>query len=255
MNVALQEPILRDDHARFGVRRNDWESEFFRRDIRTLAPDAATGLSIAEHLTISPNVDLWECRVPMSATQTVGALVSSGFFVCDTICDFSFDLSRADLDIARDTEVNGYAASISDIPKLHDLIDQAGFQTRFERPPFSPVEGARFYGEWVRNAVLGTFDNTCAILSRKGEILGFVTLRDVAPHQARIGLIYTSLGARRAGVGNLLFSHAVELSRRRGITTLLMATQLTNRGAIALSSRMKGMPIRIGVHMYLPRAK
>lgn len=241
--------------CRFVAQRNDWETRFFQREIWTLTPHDRGGLTVLEHLEASPKVQLWECRVPVSANTILEALIASGFYLSDTACDFVFDLKRHDLasQLKLPEGISAHIGSTDDIPKLECLIRARGFRSRFERAPFSPSEGLNYYCTWASNAVLGKFDDACAVLARGEEILGFVTLRYIASGDMRIGLIATAANARRTGIGDALWSYAAHLAWQRGSPLLHMATQMTNQGAIALCTRMKGRLTGASVHLYLTR--
>lgn len=241
-----------DAADRFVVRRNDWESVFFGREIWTCAAFAFEGRTFVECTRDAADVHLWECRLPVSESSTIEQLVRAGFFVCDSSCDFTFDLSQPDTypEAATIAEQGFHVASADEIPDIEALIGEESFSTRFGRSPFSPAEGARFYRAWARNAVLGEFDDLCCVAMRDGKIAGFVTLRNITPAESRIGLIYTSPGSRGRGVAHSLIVRAAGIARQRGSITLRMATQMNNQSALSLGNRMNGAVSGLYLHMY-----
>jgi dTDP-4-amino-4,6-dideoxy-D-galactose acyltransferase len=238
--------------SRFTAKRNDWESRFFGREIWSLVPDRS-GSPVPDLFKLHRSVDLWECRLPFDASAQIADLVDAGFHICDTASDFKFELVKDDRGRgALPTGVEARPATKDDLPALQAVLANVAFQSRFARPPFGASEAARFYGEWLRNAILGTFDHHCGLLSRRGEILGLVTLRELTGQGARIGLIATASHARGQGVGALLFEYAARMSRELARHTLSMATQATNSSAIRLIRQMDGHLTHLGVHLYLP---
>jgi dTDP-4-amino-4,6-dideoxy-D-galactose acyltransferase len=206
--------------SRFTAKRNDWESRFFGREIWSLSLDRS-GSPVPDLLKLHRSVDLWECRLPFDASAQIGGLVAAGFHICDTASDFRFELLKDDRARgALPTGVVARSATKHDLPALQAVLANVVFQSRFARPPFGASEAARFYGEWLRNAVLGTFDHYCGFLSHRGEILGLVTLRELPGQSARIGLIATASHSRGQGVGTLLFEYAARLSRELARHTL-----------------------------------
>ncbi len=58
------------------------------------------------------------------------------------------------------------------------------------RPRYAPDDSGRFYAQWIENAVKGTFDHVCLVFRTDGGLIqGFVSLRRLTEHEARIGLL------------------------------------------------------------------
>jgi TDP-D-fucosamine acetyltransferase len=240
------------DALRFLARRNEWESRFFEREIWTLSRDEDGDRTASEHIKARPNVQLWECSTALCEEADIRELMSSSFFLCDASVDFVFDLSDGNT-ATFPTFPEGIQANLAaeaDIPQLESLIAERAFQSRFGRAPFSPSDSRKFYSVWARNAVLGAFDNLCGVLRRAGEVIGFVTLRDIELRGARIGLIVTSAQHKRLGVGEWLWTYAAHLASQRGKVKLHMATQMSNRNAIALCLSRRGQPAGTRAHFY-----
>ena len=240
---------------RFLARRNEWESQFFEREIWTLSRDAESDRTALEHIKAHPDVQLWECRASLSEQAQIEELIACGFYLCDTSCDFAFDLSGC-TSASFPTFSEGIHASLAsqdDVPQLERLIAERGFQTRFERTPFGPSDSTKFYSAWARNAVLGAFDDLCGILRYEDELIGLVTLRNIALCDARIGLIATSARHRRVGVGEWLWTYAAHLALQAGKQKLHMATQMNNRNAIALCLNKQGQLSSTSAHLYYAR--
>jgi hypothetical protein len=79
--------------------------------------------------------------------------------------------------------------------KLRISLHYAIWQDRRSRkvvfaPRGMPQMPARFYAQWIENAVLGTFDHQCLVFrTPTGEIRGYVSLRELNATEARIGLL------------------------------------------------------------------
>jgi dTDP-4-amino-4,6-dideoxy-D-galactose acyltransferase len=48
---------------------------------------------------------------------------------------------------------------------------------------------SEFYAEWVKNAIIGSFDDVCYFLRINNDIAGFATVKYVDKKSARIGLL------------------------------------------------------------------
>ncbi|MCP5904864.1 GNAT family N-acetyltransferase, partial [Klebsiella pneumoniae] len=77
------------------------------------------------------------------------------------------------------------------------------------------------------NAVKGTFDHVCLVFRTDGgQIQGFVSLRRLTEHEARIGLL-----AGR-GMGEKLMQAALHWAEQQQVSTLRVATQMGNTAAL-----------------------
>ena len=118
-------------------------------------------------------------------------------------------------------------AQTTDIPALRHLAGQAFAQSRFRAPWYAVDASARFYAQWIENAVLGTFDHQCLVFrTPTGEIRGYVSLRELNATEARIGLL-----AGR-GAGAELMQAALCWAQAHGKTALRVATQMGNTAAL-----------------------
>lgn len=197
----------------------DWENQFFgvHSSLVRLREEA-------EPLTIN-RLENWsrvQAKIPAQRTDLLDSLQALGFQFVEGEVDFSLQVgshqAAADFSIAHTEHI--------DI--LREQAAQAFQQSRFRAPWYQPQDSGRFYAQWVENAVRGTFDNQCLLLLEAGAIRGFVTLRQLNSQEARIGLL------AGAGMGRALMAAAQCWCQRRGLKTLHIATQISNRAALRL---------------------
>lgn len=203
--------------VRANIKPLAWESEFFGVQSAILIFE-----DTAPELT--PNLCApWprlQAKVAAQDTARLDALQQLGFKVVEGEADFTLALnSSCDSSPLR-------SASNGDIDLLRAIASTAFTTSRFRPPWYAAGDVGRFYGQWVENAVRGSFDDICLVAETKGSIDGFVTLRQLPDNTARIGLL-----AGR-GLGALLMNSARQWCLDRQITTLHVATQLSNLAAL-----------------------
>lgn len=195
-----------------------WENTFFgvSSAIVRISPDAP--LLTPEALQPWSRV---QAKISASCADELDALQALGFSLVEGEVDLA--LSVANVSDDGGAEV----AQRADIPALRQLASEAFSQSRFRAPWYAPDASARFYAQWIENAVLGTFDHQCLVLrATGGEIRGYVSLRELNDADARIGLL-----AGR-GAGAELMQAALSWAQSRGKTTLRVATQMGNTAAL-----------------------
>lgn len=195
-----------------------WESAFFglRSAIIRLNPSAPalTGADFAQ----------WErlqVKLPAAQTHQLDALQQQGFQLVEGEIDLRLPVAAQGIDPVATV------ADESDIPALRQMAAEMFVQSRFRAPWYAPEASGRFYAQWLENAVKGLFDHQCLIFrAQEDAISGFVSLRQLNEHEARIGL----LGGR--GMGEKLMQAACQWARARQLTHVRVATQLGNTAAL-----------------------
>jgi len=202
-------------HAR--LENLDWENQFFgvNSGIVRFTDDAP--LLTVERLAAYGRV---QAKIPALRIDWLDTLQQLGFQVVEGEVDLvmAVGTDRAHPLMAK--------AQPSDIPKLRDIAAQIFTQSRFRAPWYQPDDSGRFYAQWIENAVLGTFDHECLLLKTGDEISGFVSLRQLNDKEARVGLL-----AGR-GAGETLMNAAADWCQQRNISTLRIATQISNTAAL-----------------------
>ncbi|MCT4713806.1 dTDP-4-amino-4,6-dideoxy-D-galactose acyltransferase [Enterobacteriaceae bacterium H18W14] len=194
----------------------EWENQFFgvNSAIVRFAEDAQA-LTV-KRLEAYGRV---QAKIPAHRTDLLDALQQFGFQLVEGEVDLV-------LPVGTENAASTDDAQAADIPVLREMAARVFTQSRFRAPWYQPADSGRFYAQWVENAVLGTFDHQCLLLKNGDEIQGFVSLRQLNEREARIGLL-----AGR-GVGEQLMNAALYWCQQHRLTTLRVATQISNTAAL-----------------------
>lgn len=195
-----------------------WENSFFGVNSAIVRIDPAAPVLTADALLPWSRV---QAKIPASDTAKLDALQQLGFALVEGEVDLALAVGE------NNDQTGAEIAQLNDIPVLRQLAATAFAQSRFRSPWYAPDASARFYAQWIENAVRGTFDHQCLVLRAPGgDIRGYVSLRELTDSDARIGLL-----AGR-GAGAELMQAALSWAQARGKTTLRVATQMGNTAAL-----------------------
>lgn len=204
--------------VRASIEALGWENAFFGVNSAIVRIDPLA--PVLTETTLQP----WgrvQAKIPAADTQALDALQALGFSLVEGEVDFTVPVTCVSGNPAAQI------AQAADIPALRQLAAQAFMQSRFRAPWYAPDASARFYAQWIENAVLGTFDHQCLVFrTAAGDIGGYVSLRELNDTEARIGLL-----AGR-GMGAELMQAALCWAQARGKKTLRVATQMGNTAAL-----------------------
>ena len=195
----------------------EWESAFFAR------PSAIVRLRDNAPALQDADFSAWQrvqAKIPADRADLLDALQQHGFRLVEGEVDLS-------VTVARYASPGAEIATEQDIPTLRKMAALAFAQSRFRAPWYAPDDSGRFYAQWIENAVTGTFDHVCLVVRTDGgQIQGFVSLRRLTEHEARIGLL-----AGR-GMGEKLMQAALHWAEQQQVSTLRVATQMGNTAAL-----------------------
>lgn len=194
-----------------------WESDFFGLTSGLLVWDPQAPVLEAEQCAGWPRL---QAKVDAVHSERLDALQRLGFQLVEGEADFVLAVG----DAAGPQQAR--SATLHDISILRCQAASLFSASRFRSPWYPPDASGRFYAQWVENAVRGTFDHQCLIMGPSSQPQGFVSLRQLAADEARIGLL-----AGR-GQGAALVNAARVWCAERGIRKLFVATQLSNRAAM-----------------------
>lgn len=205
-------------HVHASIEPLSWENSFFGVNSAIVRIDSAAPVLTAEALLRWSRV---QARIPAGNTAELDALQHLGFALVEGEVDLALSVGQ------YDGQTGAEIAQLTDIPALRQHAAVAFAQSRFRSPWYASDASARFYAQWIENAVRGTFDHQCLVLrTSNGDIRGYVSLRELNGSDARIGLL-----AGR-GAGAELMQAALDWAQARGKTTLRVATQMGNTAAL-----------------------
>lgn len=205
----------------------EWESEFFGLHTAKLHADL-TAVPLTERAFAA--YKRVQAKVSADDTQMLDALQTRGF----QLVEGEIDLCMA----VGSTSVSSGVVKKATVQDITEICAAAGAAFRFSRfrtPWYQPQDSERFYALWAEKAVLGTFDHLCLLAKgSSGETLGFVSLRQTMPGEARIGLLAVLPAWQGYGVGKQLMAAAKQWCFTRDISLLHVATQTGNLAALNL---------------------
>lgn len=205
-------------HVHASIEPLGWENRFFGVNSAIVRLDPAAPLLTAEVLQPWSRV---QAKIPAANTAALDALQHLGFALVEGEVDLVLPVGK------YDGQTGAEIAQLADIAALRQHAAVAFAQSRFRAPWYASDASARFYAQWIENAVRGTFDHQCLVLrTSNGDIRGYVSLRELNGSDARIGLL-----AGR-GAGAELMQAALGWAQARGKTTLRVATQMGNTAAL-----------------------
>ncbi|MDP3000036.1 MAG: GNAT family N-acetyltransferase [Bryobacterales bacterium] len=132
--------------------------------------------------------------------------------------------------VAREEDIDALVSIGSDLYRDSRYYFDGGFEEETLRA---------FYGTWIRNGVLGTFDDFALALYDNGCPIGFCTVKLQRGHSAagRIGLFGLSRDHHGMGLGAAFLRASVEWLAKDGVTSLEVVTQGRNVAAQRLYQR------------------
>ncbi|MCC8366408.1 dTDP-4-amino-4,6-dideoxy-D-galactose acyltransferase [Xenorhabdus sp. PB61.4] len=212
-----------------------WDSQFFglstaRLNIITASSPSAVSVTAAK----LDEYALVQAKVPAQQVYLIDQLSALGFSLVE---------GEADLRLSISPEKAGRAqvlitATSQDIPLLKAAAASVFSTSRFRTPWYQVNDSGRFYATWVEKAVLGTFDHECLLVNDEcGNPAGFVTIRKIGSHEARIGLLAVMPDKLQQGIGKKLMSAAQQWCHNHEIQCLRIATQISNITALRLYTR------------------
>ncbi|MBV7388921.1 dTDP-4-amino-4,6-dideoxy-D-galactose acyltransferase [Pasteurellaceae bacterium TAE3-ERU1] len=207
--------------------RNDWESDFFQREIARL--------TFTESAVSQPHFGdfvLIQCKLDATQREEMACLHTLGFEQVEGECDYCWPLTA-------DAPTALCLAREQDIPALEQLVAHTFADSRFRAPWFSTAENARFYQCWIAKAVRGQFDDACLVLKTDdGQIQGAISVRMLDDVRGRVGLLAVNAQFQGQGVAQQLLAQAKSWCLEKGVRQLWIATQQSNLAANRLYQKI-----------------
>lgn len=117
---------------------------------------------------------------------------------------------------------------------FHDYIGHYHADARLSRHDCDAV-----YVSWAENSLtLRSPSDNVMVAEQNGAILGFITVRLNGAAESEVVLNALTPKAQGRGVNRLLFLHAIEWSRKKGASRLLVSTQISNVRAQRVWARL-----------------
>lgn len=211
----------------------EWESEFF--SLKTGRLEFSPQAPVLTHKQLD-EFGVVHAKVASHELSLIDELGHFGFRFAEGEIDFKLSVGTENSCKQVTAQTSQFReANESDIDLLMTTAREVFVQSRFRTPWYQPDDSGRFYALWVKKAVLGTFDNTCLLtIDSNNRVSGFVTLRRVSKSEARVGLLAVMPNRTGQGIGKQLMSAAKFWCQQQALSTLYVATQISNIAASRL---------------------
>lgn len=174
------------------------------------------------------------------------------FFAADGDCTHTLDLAwrerfrlvdvRLDLELKLadrlpecSADVGIRPAQTDDLPALEHLARESHRDTRFFKDPgFNQASAAELYARWIRRDFRENRIFVAFLPIAPGSPVGYLTVGDSSPGNARIGLVAVEPRVRRGGVATALVRHVLRDLAGQGVGSVRVATQASNLAAVRL---------------------
>ncbi len=206
------------------INKLEWESEFFKKEIYLK--------TVGDPVEYINHDALYLAKVDAKDYTSIDSLISETYQYVEGEITFKKGTLIEEVDNTQQPEIR--VALEEDIENLQGLACGLYRNSRFREPWFSSSDNTRFYNEWIKNSVLGKFDDKCFIVEVSGQILGYVTVKKVSNSEARIGLIGVCSSARNLGVGGKLLKYIEYWCRAEKIENIFVSTQTSNLKALSM---------------------
>ena len=202
-------------------KKREWESSFFKREIVDIAWEENNNLLHSSALVTT--------KLKAQDYKKIDHLLSLDFKYCEGEVHFLKDVK------GHSDKLNFSIAKHSDFNEISQIVSGLYEFSRFRAPWFTENERDSFYAEWIRKAILGSFDDCCIILkdSNNGPIKGFVTIK-LNNSTSKIGLLGVNPENRGQGIGTELLAALEQYCISKLIKSISVATQISNLQAINL---------------------
>ncbi|HBO22300.1 MAG TPA: dTDP-4-amino-4,6-dideoxy-D-galactose acyltransferase [Providencia sp.] len=223
--------------VRASIEPLQWESDFFGHSTAKLNfTDVGSEIILAYQMD---KYDIVQAKVSASESTMIDDLASMGFSLVEGEIDFALTIGTENAYLTAGASATNRVevAQIDDIVPLRNAAEAVFSNSRFRAPWYQEGDSGRFYALWIEKAVIGTFDHTCLLVKdASGEILGFVSLRNLDADTARIGLLAKMPKAKGQGIGRQLMLAAFNWCVQHQKRQLNVATQISNVAALNLYS-------------------
>ncbi len=220
------------------VKKLDWDTKFFKKNIARLFPVRLTPAILDYALKFSKRekIDCLYYLADCHDSQSVVLAEKAGFHFVDIRLSFIHDL-RSRQGKAAKTPVRIRPSRLSDIPALRKIAAGSYAASRYFFDHHFPTEiCARFYGDWIEKACRNP-KTKVFVAEERGKIAGYISCEMVSFAKGLIPLVGVADSHQGMGVGSVLVEKALDWFRKSGALQAEVVTQGRNYGAQRLYQR------------------
>ncbi len=211
-----------------------WDTNFWKKKICFIGPKKLTKNIIfrcnkyVEQNKIEMIQFLSHCHDP----HTVYLAEKNNFGFKDIRITLEKKLESSLKKNTRRKNISFRKATIKDFDILKPIAENSYLESRYYFDnSFSTKSVKKFYSNWLKKAILGTFDSFCLLICFKKKPIGFCTLK-VKKYDATIGLFSISKKYQRKGFSQSLLSFVCYHLSKKNINLLSVVTQGRNYSAL-----------------------
>jgi len=172
--------------------------------------------------------------------KSVIITAKNNFIFADIRLSFEKKLqNKQDINLPRELKFG--LASQNDIKPLLKIAKNLYLDSRYSYDEnFNKEKVSIFYQNWVKKAVLGTFDDECYCLFEKSKNnpIGFCTIKYGLSGVADIGLVGLSKDYQNKGLAQIMFNLVFNELLKKSINKIYVVTQGRNFSAQRLYQRL-----------------
>lgn len=224
------------------IERLGWDSEFFGYEIGRLSWEQTFEFQILKANVLESNYRL----IYIFSETAISELET---YLVDRKIILSRDLNDC-ISTSDDLQsIVPYIHTPENFTALLELVLQSGVYSRFKLDNnFKNKEYEKLYEEWIKQS-LEKDKHECYVYIDNNLIHGFITLEEKENYLSDINLIAVHNTARGKGIGNKLITKSIQISNKRGLKKIQVATQMANSPAMKLYKK-NGFRIQEVSHIY-----
>lgn len=208
-----------------------WDSEFFGFPVVRLVPGGERAIDEAVAQLRADGTRLAYLDLDLTEDTTKERALNLGARWVGT----RVELVTRELDVARPDDVFllGHHPDAEDLRALHELAIASGERSRFRiDPDITEQQFHRLYGLWIERGISGGPRDAVLIAREGGSISAMISIA-MKDGVGVIGLFAVGAEYRGRGLGGRLLRGALGWSKQNGASSVRVATQADNVGALA----------------------
>lgn len=215
------------------MRKNEYDSNFFKRDIYSLTLLSNGGKSTKKiHFPSLLPAGLIIGRIPAENIKTLQKAIKAGFEILCPMADLELDLLNQSL-TGHDNNIR--AAEYHDYKKILNIAERAFSFSRFHREQTISADANEYHKKWAENCLNGSQADVVLVCVDADNVNGFIAAAyDKNKREAKIVLIGVLPEKQSMGVGKRLLNAGIKWAKDRGAARLYVRTEADNDTALAL---------------------
>jgi ribosomal protein S18 acetylase RimI-like enzyme len=233
----------------------EWDSAFFGYRIARYQPPrcAPSDLSAMRSECAAGQIECVYILLDGSDNESINNLRETRASLVDIRVTFGADVrSAGGPESVSRPAIRVRPAIGSDVPGLTHIATTSHRDTRFYADKhFASEQCDRLYEVWIENSCHGYADAVLVAEDRGGQLAGYVTCHKGAAATGHIGLFAVKEDARGRGIGRALLTASLTWFSNNGLTTMTVATQLRNAGALRIYGQAGLLISSVGLWFHL----